>query len=535
MPPRPPERPGGAARKELASMHDQATSASLSVSRSGVLFVSGFATALRVERGHLVVRTGQGRSISEGRFSRVSKPRIRRVVIYGKGGFTTWGALEWIDGIGAAFVQLARDGRVITASGDAGPNQPALRRAQVAAGETKTGLEIVRSLLDEKLRGQLSVLNDRLPERSNAASAVAAALDQLGAVETIKDALHLEAKAASAYWSGWRDVEIRFARSDQRHVRSHWRVFGERQSPLSTSARNAARPSGAILNYLYALAESEARLALLAVGLDPGLGWAHKDAPYRDSAALDILEPIRPQIDAYVVEMIRERTFSRREFIELPTGQVRLGTSFARSLATSTLPQWESAAAPLAEQVARQVASSASMSVRIPGQRTRGSLGQGRSTLGRRAAPNQTRSRRIPSACRSCGVVLTKEGRRYCPDCLPQFERDRTDKLAAAGRSVLVEMRGRANDPAKSPEAKAKRTATMARRKAAATAWERKNPGVFDREVFLAEILPGLAQATLPEMMAATGLTSGYCWKIKRGERVPHPMYWEKLRFVGTR
>jgi len=41
-----------------------------------------------------------------------------------------------------------------------------------------------------------------------------------------------------------------------------------------------------------------------------------------------------------------------------------------------------------------------------------------------------------------------------------------------------------------------------------------------------------LAGATLPQMMRATGLTSGYCWKIRRGERIPHPMYWGALRGV---
>ena len=50
----------------------------------------------------------------------------------------------------------------------------------------------------------------------------------------------------------------------------HWCSFGERHSPLTTSPRRAATPAGAILNYLYALAEFECRLALLAVGLDPG-------------------------------------------------------------------------------------------------------------------------------------------------------------------------------------------------------------------------------------------------------------------------
>jgi len=53
--------------------------------------------------------------------------------------------------------------------------------------------------------------------------------------------------------------------------------------------------------------------------------------------------------------------------------------------------------------------------------------------------------------------------------------------------------------------------------------------GPHDTQAYRAEI-PSLAGATLPQMIRATGLTSGYCWKIRRGERIPHPMYWGALQ-----
>lgn len=36
--------------------------------------------------------------------------------------------------------------------------------------------------------------------------------------------------------------------------------------------------------------------------------------------------------------------------------------------------------------------------------------------------------------------------------------------------------------------------------------------------------------AQMPAMMRATGLSSAYCWKIRKGERTPHPMYWKVLQ-----
>lgn len=327
------------------------------------------------------------------------------------------------------------------------------------------------------------------------------------------------------------EVPIRFARADERQVPEHWLLFGERQSPLSTSARKAASPIGAILNYLYVLAEFECRLALLAVGLDPGLGWAHRDVPYRDSAALDLLEALRPAVDAYVLELVTSRTFSRREFAELATGQVRLMPELARSLATSTLATWERLASSHAEAIAKSLAKAAGGSVRIPGRASRGSHGKGRATLGRRAGGGGPAT--IRSACRTCGVILGATDRIYCPECVPGFKEERTKKLVSAARAVLAEMRGSANDPAQTAEAKAKRVTAYQQRKEAARAWEQANPGPHDPELYRSEILPGLAAVTLPQMMRATGLTSGYCWKIRRGDRMPHPMYWERLRALA--
>jgi CRISPR associated protein, Cas1 family len=79
-------------------------------------------------------------------------------------------------------------------------------------------------------------------------------------------------------------------------VPDHWRVFTVRASPINRSGhapRNAADPVNALLNYGYALGEAEARLAALAVRLDPTLGIIHTDQKARDSPAkIDLRTPL---------------------------------------------------------------------------------------------------------------------------------------------------------------------------------------------------------------------------------------------------
>jgi hypothetical protein len=113
---------------------------------------------------------------------------------------------------------------------------------------------------------------------------------------------------------------------------------------------------------------------------------------------------------------------------------------------------------------------------------------------------------------------------------MPTFKTERTAKMVVAAKRALIELRSSSEDPAQTAEAKAKRAASLAHRVRAAKEWERAHPGPHNRAAFIRDVLPLLDQVTLPAMMKATGLTSGYCFKIKRGKRVPHPMCWEPLQ-----
>src|SRR6266508_201735 len=117
MPPRRRNVRGPGIRR---SVRMQKHDSSLVPSKTGMLFVSGFEPSLRVQSRHLIVRTVVGRDVREARLSKVARPRLRRLVVFGTGGYTTWEALAWLDGIGASFIHLARSGRVLATSGALG-------------------------------------------------------------------------------------------------------------------------------------------------------------------------------------------------------------------------------------------------------------------------------------------------------------------------------------------------------------------------------------------------------------------------------
>jgi CRISP-associated protein Cas1 len=58
--------------------------------------------------------------------------------------------------------------------------------------------------------------------------------------------------------------------------------------------KRALSPAHAVLNYLYAILESETTIAAHRMGFDPTLGLMHVDKRYRASLASDLMEPARP-------------------------------------------------------------------------------------------------------------------------------------------------------------------------------------------------------------------------------------------------
>ena len=90
-------------------------------------------------------------------------------------------------------------------------------------------------------------------------------------------------------------------------------------------------------NYLFACLESEARLALLAHGCDPQMGCLHADQRNRNSLALDAIEGVRGDVDAFLLDLLEDRTFTARDFGELPNGICRIAAPLTHELAL-TLP-----------------------------------------------------------------------------------------------------------------------------------------------------------------------------------------------------
>lgn len=81
----------------------------------------------------------------------------------------------------------------------------------------------------------------------------------------------------------------------------------------------------ALLSFIYTLVMHDVRGALECVGLDPAVGYLHRDRPGRYSLALDVMEEFRPFIaDRLVLTLINLRQVSGKDFDHADTGAVML-------------------------------------------------------------------------------------------------------------------------------------------------------------------------------------------------------------------
>jgi CRISPR-associated endonuclease Cas1 len=408
--------------------------------RLGVVTLFGYGISARVDRGHLILEDGVGPRRRLGRFARVGHG-LKRLAVIGADGAVSLAALRWLADQDAAFVMLNRDGSVLATTGPVHSSDSRLRRAQSLAHHSGAAVQISRGLISQKLEGQERLVRDGLQDSpiADKISFFRSLLPDTNSIETIRQ---LEAQAAQAYWSAWRSLPINFPTADYSRVPEHWRTFGTRKSVLTGSPRLAVNPPNAMLNYMYALLESESRLAAAAVGLDPGIGVLHVDTDARDSLACDLMEPARPHVDAYLLKWITEGPLRREWFFEQRDGSCRLMGSFAKRLSES-LSTWSRVVAPIAEWTSRMLWSTALKPARLIFQPTHLTQSHRRQAKGQLNPPINTPPRPL-RLCRTCGANVTV-GHRYCPTCAVAVSTEELVKGAQKGRLASHSNEAQAN------------------------------------------------------------------------------------------
>jgi CRISPR-associated protein Cas1 len=195
-----------------------------------------------------------------------------------------------------------------------------LRREQYRrADDDVATLEIARAVIVGKLVNTRAALLRASRERddaaavaelTHAASRMSALLTALAGVRTLDEARGVEGAAAREYFAAFSAM-----------IAQQKDVFAF----TSRSRRPPRDPLNALLSFLYTLLLHDVTAALESHGLDPSVGYLHRDRPGRVSLALDLVEEFRPWLaDRVALALINLRQVRRDDFDFGETGDVSL-------------------------------------------------------------------------------------------------------------------------------------------------------------------------------------------------------------------
>lgn len=269
-----------------------------------------------------------------------------------------------------------------------------------------------------------------------------------------------------------------------------------------------------------------------AVGLDPGMGVLHADQRNRASLTLDLIEPIRPKVDALVLELLRTRVFSLKDFFETREGNCRLMPGITKALGEQA-PTIARCLGPVVERMAGGFFHSelkvAKVDVRLPTRLTEANRSAGRDGVRTQARTHPREKLTLPTACKGCGVILEDRNLTYCPECLTEFKPEQDRANIAAGTAKLTALRTAGMDPAHGAEAKRKRAETLRENARLNREWDANNVSTMTEDEYRDRVLPSLMSVSSRAIMAAMGVTQAYALDVRTGKRIPHPRHWTTL------
>ncbi|MDR0837430.1 MAG: CRISPR-associated endonuclease Cas1 [Propionibacteriaceae bacterium] len=258
------------------------------------LYVARQGGRVRVSRGRVLVE-------SENDVELLSLPQteVGSIMCFGSVGLSA-GAREWALREGVQVVFLSRRGSYqgLLLPPD-GRSRNHRLRAQLALPPERA-LSLGAVVIEAKLLKQAALLRHFVREESadvvtSKVAMIRGLLPMVPEAKSRDELMGLEGAAAREYFAG-------LAALLPRDV-----VFSGRNRQPPLDVVNAA------LSYGYSILTGEATAAIVAAGLDPGIGCLHAESRNQPAAALDLMEEFRPLIvDQVVVQLFRKGTLGMR-------------------------------------------------------------------------------------------------------------------------------------------------------------------------------------------------------------------------------
>ncbi len=313
------------------------------------LILCGHGVSLRIQNGSLVIRDGFTHYPQEQalhRFFRGDLSLPPRIVLIDGSGTLSFDVLTWLSEQGVALVRIDWSGgaaSVLSGHGYCADRAKVQWQVETRA-DSQRRMAFSIGLIQRKISGSIETLQTVIPGskvRDQACERLRTELSILaneppGDIALLRG---IEGRASATYFSAWQGAPLSWKATSRHPVPERWAAIGPRASIRVGKINNerASHPVNAMLNYAYAVLQSQLQIECVNEGYDPTIGVMHHGSKGSPAFVFDLMEPSRPIVDAEILRFVLETPLSGADFTLRSDGVCRVGAQLARRVAARTV------------------------------------------------------------------------------------------------------------------------------------------------------------------------------------------------------
>ena len=295
------------------------------------LLISGFGTSINVDKRKLIIHNKLKNEKLEFYPHQISHDSV---ILDGHTGNITFESMRWLMKHDIQLTLLNWNGNLLATTLPEGPKSGRLRIKQYQKyQDEKIRYKIAQKIVRSKVESSFNLLKELAKFYDLDIAKTEKTIHKEGqmfakTLDTEKTAsfsnlMMYEGRIATVYFT---DLSMVFTKITPKFP------FSARADKTNNRNYNAADEINALLNYGYAILESEVRKAVNASGLDYSIGFLHEIFQGKTPLVYDIQELFRWLVDYSIIELLEEYTLKKSDFIVTENYHIRLKESIAKLL-----------------------------------------------------------------------------------------------------------------------------------------------------------------------------------------------------------
>jgi CRISPR-associated protein Cas1 len=291
------------------------------------LLIAGFGTNISVDKRRLVIQN----KLDNQRYEYYPHQiKHDSVIVEGHTGSISFEAMRWLVKHNIPIAMLNWNGNLlsVTLPKETLSSKLRLKQYEIYQNEQRR-YGIAYPIVKEKVKQSINLLNElskyykEIDVNTISSESNKESMFKLKTTYDYRNLMMYEGRIADIYWVTLSKVFTTLSPEFN---------FKSRRGKTSSWNTNASDEVNALLNYGYAVLESEVRKDLNSIGLDPSISFLHELSNSRASLVYDIQELYRWLVDLSVIQLLEEKKLKKADFIVTENYNIRLRENTAKAL-----------------------------------------------------------------------------------------------------------------------------------------------------------------------------------------------------------